>query len=245
MKPKSHTLFHFTRSRATLESILMSGFWPRYCLEDVAWLGISDRDYVAYPMVCFCDIPLSRTDEHVAFYGEFGIGMSKEWAVRNQLNPVLYLAGQNSLVRTIINLGEFPDELTGEQQGRVFELLRHLTAHIKPSEGTMVIGNDAVTKEFYQESEWRYVPRDEHIRDYLGRNEFDQPLIRDDQNSLTRAHGILSFTPNDVRYIFVPSDSDIPALINFIQKDMDSYPSADLKVLMSRVTSLEAIRRDL
>ncbi|MFU0923178.1 abortive infection system antitoxin AbiGi family protein [Kluyvera sichuanensis] len=80
MKPKSETLFHFTKSSDTLEIILKNGFWPRYCLEDIRWLEFTDVEYVSYPMVCFCDIPLSRISEHVSFYGSFGLGVSKDWA---------------------------------------------------------------------------------------------------------------------------------------------------------------------
>lgn len=37
----------------------------------------------------------------------------------------------------------------------------------------------------------------------------------------------------------------IPDVINFIQTEMDKYSSSDLKVLMSRVTSLESIANDV
>ena len=72
MKPKSHTLFHFTKSRDTLKLVLKNGFWPRYCLEDIQWIGEDRFPYISIPIVCFCDIPLSRIQEHVGCYGEFG-----------------------------------------------------------------------------------------------------------------------------------------------------------------------------
>ena len=92
MSPKSHTLFHFTDKIETLKLILMNGFWPRFCLEDVSWLKYPDFDFIAYPMVCFCDIPLSRVNEHVSFYGEYGLGLTKDWAVRNGITPVQYIS---------------------------------------------------------------------------------------------------------------------------------------------------------
>ncbi|MDN3685579.1 hypothetical protein QW180_26505 [Vibrio sinaloensis] len=62
----------------------------------------------------------------------------------------------------------------------------------------------------------------------------------------TKEHGSLSFTPRDVKYIFVKkNDADIPDIINFIQNELDHYQAADLKVLMSRVVSLESIQSDL
>jgi hypothetical protein len=80
MKSKSHTLFHFTDSIDTLLSILQSGFWPRYCAEDFRWYNEA-MGYVSYPIVSFCDIPLTRIREHTDFYGKFGIGMSRDWGI--------------------------------------------------------------------------------------------------------------------------------------------------------------------
>lgn len=62
------------------------------------------HDFVAFPMVCFCDIPLSRIDEHIGFYGKFGIGMTRKWAEQNGLNPVLYASGSNNLTKELLGL---------------------------------------------------------------------------------------------------------------------------------------------
>ena len=82
MQPRSDTLFHFTKNINTLKNILQNGFWPRYCLEDFNWYN-AELGYIAYPMVCFCDIPLSRINEHVKFYGDYGIGLTKNWGLTN------------------------------------------------------------------------------------------------------------------------------------------------------------------
>ena len=245
MNPKSHTLFHFTKSGKILREIIINGFWPRYCLEDVGWLGLAKYDFVAYPMVCFCDIPLSRVDEHVNFYGEYGIGMTKEWAESNKLTPILYVAPNNNIphtFRAIINLSK---NLCEDDQNNIKQQVRYLLAHSKPTEGSMVISGKVVPKEFHQELEWRYVPKNYDIFDCLYRSEFEDDKILNSANSKTKESCSIAFEPKDIRYIFVRKDSDIPGIINFIQQELDSYPSADLKVLMSRVTSLESISRDL
>jgi hypothetical protein len=245
MQPKSHTLFHFTKSGAVLQRILKEGFWPRYSLEEIGWLGIKDKDACAYPMACLCDIPLSRIDEHVAFYGSFGIGMSKEWSRKNGLNPVFCLAGQTPVVESVRRVFESTTGLDEPRREAVYKHVRYLLAHIKPTEGQVSVGRQPVAKEFYQESEWRYVPRHDDVGGYLLRPAFDDKAKLEEEDARTKAACMLRFAPSDVKYIFVPTDADIPAVINYIQTELDFYPSADLKVLMSRVTSLESVRDDL
>ena len=94
MSPKSDNLFHFTKSIDFLKGILLNGFLPRYCLEDTSYLTI---EYIGYPMICFCDIPISRIGDHTAFYGNYGLGMTKEWGLRNNLAPLLYTPTSGAL----------------------------------------------------------------------------------------------------------------------------------------------------
>jgi hypothetical protein len=245
MNPKSHTLFHFTKSKEVLQIILKNGFWPRYCLEDVAWLGVSQFDYIGYPMVCFCDIPLSRIEDHIAFYGSFGLGMSRQWAEKNGLNPVMYVAGENHVSSEFLKLNEHANNLKEVEQKKAKITMRYLLAHAKPTTGTMVVSGEPLEKAFYQESEWRYVPKNENIDEYLLRTEHLASDKLEESNNKTKENCMLQFLPSDVKYIFVKSDAEIPSIMNFIQTDLDGYPAADLKILMSRVTSLESIHADL
>lgn len=245
MNPKSHTLFHFTKSPDVLKKIIKDGFWPRYCLEDVGWLGYKEFDFIAYPMVCFCDIPLSRVEEHVNFYGEFGIGLTKEWAMSNKLTPILYVAPNNHIPKTFRDLVDHTFNMEGDAKVEAKRTVRYLLAHSKPIDGNMIVNGGFFPKEFHQESEWRYVPKSDAIEDYLKRNEYEDEENLEIQNSVTKLHCSITFTPKDIRYIFVKSDTDIPDIINFIQTELDHFPGADLKLLMSRVTSLESIKRDI
>ncbi|MGK0271353.1 MAG: hypothetical protein ACI88H_002011 [Cocleimonas sp.] len=246
MAPKSHTLFHFTQNKETLKLIFKNGYWPRYCLEDIRWVNQNDADYMAFPMVCFCDIPLSRISEHVRFYGYYGLGMTKEWANANGLNPILYLASENNLMNEARLLNHHANKLEKKEEiDAAKNTMRYLYMHIKPSDGNMFVDGHPVEKEFYQESEWRYVPSNENINSYLKKAEFDDEVKLREANDNTKKHTPLEFTPRDIKYIFVKNDADIPDIINFIQNDLDLYPAAELKVLMSRVVSLESIQADL
>ena len=245
MNPKSNTLFHFTKSIETLKHILRSGFWPRYCLEDVAWFGSDKYNYVAYPMVCFCDIPLSRIGDHVEFYGRFGIGLTRSWAVANGLNPVFYVAGGNvlSAFREINNhSNKHVEEI---QRGAARVPMRYLLAYTKPDHGGMMIKGERVEKLFYQESEWRYVPKHTDIEAFLIKSQFENETLREDANKQTKNHCLIKFEHNDIRYIFVESDRDIPEVVNCIQAEFQQIPALDRTILMTRIVSLESLRADL
>lgn len=245
MTTRSRTLFHFTKSLDTLKYILSGGFWPRYCGEDTRWHGQADAMTVAFPMVCFCDIPLSKIADHVNFYGQYGLGMTREWATANGLNPILYLAGENSLVAELRNLNNHANLLATANREPAKETLRYLYAHTKPVRGVMVIDGAPVEKDFYLESEWRHVPQHAAIEAYLRNTTFSDTDRLNQENEKTSQHCRLRFTPQDIRYIFVRADADIPDIINFIQSQLDHYPHADTKVLMSRVTSLESLQGDV
>lgn len=95
VKKNNHTstLFHYTRSRATLLSILKNGFKFGFCEED-----FQGDMFVAYPMVCFCDIPIIDSEEHSLRYGKYAIGLSKESMIRlypHNLGPVNYVLSQS------------------------------------------------------------------------------------------------------------------------------------------------------
>lgn len=81
---KVNHVFHYTKQFDFLLDILASGFKPSYCKE-----SINDLEYYI-PMVSFCNIPLMDVDDYMR-YGEYGIGLSLEWAVRNGISPVVYV----------------------------------------------------------------------------------------------------------------------------------------------------------
>lgn len=246
MRPKSNTLFHFTKSPETLKHVLRGGFWPRYCLEDVGWLGYSKFEYIAYPMVCFCEIPLSRIADHVEFYGEFGLGLTREWAETQGLNPVFYTARSSQISKAFKEVSNNASLLTDEgKQAAAFATARYLLAHAKPTSGKMRLNGEPVDKVFYQESEWRYVPRESEFPDYLNQSAFDDPEKVESANQLTKANAMLQFSPRDVRYVFVKADSDIPDMVDFIYTQMRHLIASDQQMLMSRVVSLESLRDDL
>ena len=232
-----------------LKDILLNGFWPRYCLEDARWYTTASAEYyLAYPIVCFCDIPLSRVDEHVTFYGNYGIGVTKRWAESNGLAPVLYIRENSTPHEALKTLFSNNRTSGGFYDGSAVDINTLLT-HVKPIKGSMYIGENLIEKEFYQESEWRFGVSGSNletgVQSWLPESTYRDENALDTENKKTKELKSLKISPTDIKYLFVKSDSDIPAIVNFIQTELDMYPSHDVKILLSRIISLETISHDL
>jgi hypothetical protein len=240
MGPKSDNLFHFTKSVDHLKGILQIGFLPRYCLEDTGYLSI---DYIGYPMICFCDIPISRIGDHTAFYGDYGLGMTKEWGIRNNLAPLLYTPASGALTDLATYLYKVDmKDADGKNTAEQNELNKHffrIIPMIKPVSGNMVVGGTIVEKDFHQENEWRFVPQNYRL---VFKDKFDED--REKLNASV-AEEKLSFLPSDVKYIFVKSDAEIPAIFDFIQNNLGHFPLNEIKILSSRIVSLETLSLDM
>jgi len=240
-KPKANCLFHFTKTADALKSILKSGFFPRYCREDMSWFNMTE--HIAYPVVCFCDIPLSRINEHTDFYGQYGLGMSKEWGLKNDLSPVVYCTASSLVAEAakfLLGLNsQMKDKAEKEKLEKAFWAL---VKSVKPLEGKMYAGGGLTDKDFYNESEWRYTPRDGITKTVLMDNEYNAQ--KDTANKDAEKY-VLKFLPSDIHYIFVKDDTEIPSVVDFINNNLGSYPLNDLKILNSRLISLTTVQRDL
>ncbi|MFC1503732.1 abortive infection system antitoxin AbiGi family protein, partial [Pseudomonadota bacterium] len=134
--PKSSSLFHFTGELRWLKSILLNGFAPRTCVEDTEWLNNNDKPFIAYPMCCFCDIPLSRAGVHTRFYGYYGVGMSKGWGQENGLHTVVYTQGNCYITDTLKHL-----QRSVEEDPNALTVAVQLVKFTKPMFGKMPLKN--------------------------------------------------------------------------------------------------------
>jgi hypothetical protein len=276
MSIRTHSLFHFTEELASVQGILSSGlFWPRYSLEDLSWT-VTDKStedwQLAFPLVSFCDIPISRIEDHTEVYGEYGIGLTQDWGKSAGLNPLLYVNGKSPFAKelyraavTVFEKGEKKTiQPTAAEDGSVtpqgtaadtaaeqdwtslYEAL-HLLSYTKPLTGEVRKASGGLTKNFYAESEWRYIPSAVMTTDqcYLSVEQFKNRKTRLAANEAVMEKGALAFTIGDIRYLFVKTISEIPLLVDFINSNLGQYPANQLKILLSRILSLEELRYDL
>ena len=254
----SQSLFRFVSKREYLIDILNRCFVPRFSLEKQMYFKSAITKQYSYPMVCFCDIPLSQVVHHVSKYGEWGIGMKRNWGIQNNLTPVHYQTKDyflNIEAGRFYNSSNFFSECKSKGFDFANSFLNKLyhSMLIKPYEDT--------TTRFYDEKEWRYiVSRDELADWYLYYDKGkDTPLYisekeYQDRKKHQKRHpelmevplGIkgIHFTPDNINYLIVPPDNDILGFAKEVNNIKDKFSDDQKTLLISRIISVERIKND-
>lgn len=131
--------------------------------------------------------------------------------------------------------------------------LSHFIRYIKPYEGKFYREGKYLdnTVRFYDEREWRFTPSREflyskELKDSYKSEYYTDPRKRRALNIKLAKHIKLSFEPNDVKFIIVDRDSEIPEMIKNLDKIFGkTIASDDLKLLGTRLISIEQILEDL
>lgn len=200
------------------------------------------------PMVSFCDIPLSEIKEHIGKYGRYGIGLTKGWAMRMGLNPVLYMEQNSALAKNLHHsfdkyLVEEGVDHTEPTESQI--ALADVFRYVKNYQGSLERKTE--NKENYRfsdEREWRYTPP--HSKNYemmISKEEYElEPKKHDDSvGSLT-----LRFEPNDIKYIIIDNDKEISEFIRHLHDAKgNSYSYKDVERLTTRILTADQIMEDI
>lgn len=209
----SNVLFHFTKSMENLKSILKHGLYPRYCPEYS--LDPADRQAAskgkppthAASLVCLCDLPLSLIRKHLEAYGPFGIGLTKQWGIKNRVTPVIYTHPRAPTLRPILRLTAKALHATGNTTASDAMLLATYT---KPFVGAAWRNGKVQRKvRFYDEREWRYVPVVQGYKSLLlSQVDYGDSIKKDQLHKLFRREYRLPIHPDDIQYLIVPYTRD-------------------------------------
>jgi Putative abortive phage resistance protein AbiGi, antitoxin len=248
MPLSANTLIHFTNDKEKLKKILEEHFRIFYCKEIVSLVNNKEATYVA-PMVSFCDIPLSEVKMHITKYGKYGIGLTKEWAIRKGLNPVLYLSKESKLTSSIFTaMSQF---LKGNLASLEIEngksALVNILRYTKNYEGKLKRdGKEIPDYRYSDEREWRYTPKfDTSYATILYEDSYSTNTQKDIANG-TLQELRLDFEPNDIKYIIINSDSEISEFIVHIRDTIGKkYNLHDIERLSTRILTAEQISSDM
>lgn len=235
MTISANTLFHFTSSLDNLISILKHEFRPQYHVEDTFLSfkpyrvkGMRIKAIWAVPMVCFCDLPLSLVKDHMEKYGCYAIGMSKKWGIKKGLNPIMYLCKDSDLA-SYLRIA----------QKKLHKTFSKIEAHIK------IYEDQESLIRYYDEREWRYVPRDLRKEDLtVGPAIFTNPKRLRLANQKVGDKYTLNFGPKDIKYIVIKSEKERLSIIEAIEEAKNKYDFRIVRQLSSRILSSKQIKED-
>lgn len=251
MPLSSNSLIHFTKNKSNLKGILENDFRVKYCLEKVITKD-TVYDFVI-PMVSFCDIPLSEIKNHQKNYGCYGIGLTKRWAQKNGLNPVLYLDTSSKLAENTLEV-IYDKTFTNPSSGlnRTKLALADFFRYVKNYQAPLIRNKKIINQNyrFSDEREWRYCPEKASL--------FDNPYLIDDKKTYDkyiRNKNIfnsklinirLEFLPDDITYIIINNDSEIIEIIQHLEKCKGKRFSLEqIRRLTTRILTTEQIKSDI
>ncbi|UTX50074.1 abortive infection system antitoxin AbiGi family protein [Chryseobacterium sp. MA9] len=233
---KINHIFHYTRNISLLKSMLKNGFAPSYCIEKVG-----DNNYYI-PMVSFCNIPIKDVELY-ARYGNYGIGMSLDWAIKNSISPVVY-THENTKFRNIhrdinnIHIWDlfekmFPQIIKAKLEGKedttdyteyekiIKEVNKITIPAIQHFKNWKVEykGKEIIT---YLEREWRYIPNlPNEVSKIIHETEDEFQLLKDNEFRKKPHFPELALEINeinDLRYIMINSDSQRKSIITVLNE---------------------------
>ena len=243
MALSSSSLIHLTNSRAALDGILSDNFRVKYCRERIRWGMKSMTLYV--PMVSFCDIPLSQIKDHLSRYGSYGIGLTREWAVKKGLNPVLYVQRRSNLAQSYESAILHYEQDGAEDDGAIaaFNRISDIARYTKNYEELLERkGESYGMYRFSDEREWRYVPEiDSSCEMYYSEKDFDEETRIAASESVKDYR--LDFDADDIRYIIIESEGEIPSFVDSL-RDLRRFSSREVQRITARVLTAEQIKTD-
>lgn len=246
-------LFHFT-SQESLFEILKTTFKVSYAREKV--IGPTQTREFGVPMVSFSDLKLSELKKIIDDdYGKFGIGLSKEWANRNGINPVMYISRHCNLTDSLINgvdgIYRHLNGLTNLRQitdlSQSYLNIMDIYRYIKNYDGELQRANQPLNNNyrFADDREWRYVPNiNEEIRPFVPITTIRTRAQKLELNS-TINHLRLTFEPEDIKYLVVEKDEQRIELIYHLEQVKHRFDETTRRRLASRILTIDQILKDM
>lgn len=214
----SNVLWHQTNKKGLVGILKSRKLYYSYCLENL--LASGDFKGIAFPMVSLSDLPLSEFGERKWAYGNYAIGLSRNWGIKKGFNPVCYCQrGSDYLKNMLLNF----DLAIKSGDNKMIEKALYPFAYMKLVEGPLP-RRHYLNYRYYDEKEIRLVPNKERIDGFA-------PFLIDEQyvtyknahgNSLLGSIGV-DFSYFDICYILVENEKgrkDIQTLLSNLGSDI-------------------------
>ena len=238
---ENKSIFHHTDSVDKVRKILKGqSFKVQYCTEKI-YLSKNSYLHIVVPMVSFADIRLtdyvrtfrkvcSEGEYALGYYGDYAIGLSKEWAIRKNIIPISYVPKPTTILSNnhiLKPLESFKKRVLNDDDfGVIINDLPPIASFCKHYEGFLENkGFGKIRYAFHNEQEWRYVPSDMSIK-WNFYNNIDEPNYevqkRKKESLNKRIKRKLEFDLwKDVTFVVVKSDAFVDRIIDIFKKRKD------------------------
>ncbi|AVP66357.1 hypothetical protein C3B64_19900 [Clostridium botulinum] len=253
-KQSANVLFKFMKELEYLKDIIKNkAIIPRYCQEDIEYLNVEGLEKIAFPMSCFCDIQLNKLEYHMEKYGEHGIGMNKEWGIREGLQPINYINSQSNLKKdfTHVFLKAMKLEYEGDLENTIDEYNNNLLTslcYMKPICGKMIIQGKYEQRNFHDEREWRYIPDVNNVNTGLPQlipaEQLNEVAYDSYSKGIVQCEKLwLKFEYDNIKHIIVKGVKDREELISFIINDINAAYDEKM-ILVSKILVFKELKED-
>ena len=208
-----------------------------YCIE-FGWREKLGYDF-AVPQCCFCDIPLSAIQSHIGFYGEYGIGMAKDWGIEKGVSPVMYVIPNSHFVKIINGIRKAAKGVADNTKFFAF-LKRYRGVNYRYLDDAWITRKNYL---YYNEREWRYVPSELNAKEMIIRVDKKEEFNADALNQNTKAY-LCSFKAEDIRYMIVKNEEERISLVQEIEK-LTNWSESDKNRLKSKILTHALIKEDI
>lgn len=228
-KIQADTLFNFCSKLEYLEQPIKTKMLSaRYCEENIEYLNLGEIKRIAFPMKCFCDINMHKLEDHLLWYGYYGLAFKKEWGMKNGIQPVQYVNPDSELIKdfskSFIKALKI-DKIKQTQNEKIMKnYLLHQLLYLKPYSGKIKNRNTQEDDEkcFTDECEWRYIPDVSSLKYkqvYYDEQVLNVGILNDISNSMIGKKEIsLNFSYDDLKYIIVRTKEDVEKISDTIMK---------------------------
>jgi len=252
MAVSANTLFHFTSIKGLTGILSSSGFYCQYSDEHFENILPSKSHYrfTYIPMISFCDLTimqLSNDSVHRKNFGEFGIGLTKEWGIRNGVSPVMYVHRESQqtkrlqrLIRALRNIhkGISDNETIDGIQQEMIDSFKYIKPYIGNWQKGKRVRNKII---FYNEREWRYSPLLKQHAVLSGVFKENRNEVKKINNELKK--NVIKFEVKDVKFIVIRNKKNIPVIAKVIN-EIPEISDTQKNELITKIITFEEIRED-
>lgn len=216
----SNVLWHQTKKEGFFKILSCKKMLYSYSLEKS--LPLRNDQGIAYPMISLSDIPMCEMPNNKWTYGDYAIGFTREWSIRNGFTPVWYCE-PNSVVYRLLH--QLAIETLDKNDKNRFGNYMYLFSNVKFIESKLKTSRRTYENyRFYDEREYRLVAQ----KPELDKHQYSPILIGGNYEKYKKEHNDKSlleigvdFTFKDIKYLIVKSEQNRTEVEEILKKDKD------------------------